>query len=70
MGSSRNAAALAQAPHLKQREIQSLSPDDVRRFLAAIRTHRHAALFTVAVSTGMRRESSSRCDGLTWLSRR
>lgn len=50
----RNAAALAAAPHAKRREIQALSPEEVRRLLAAIGGHRYEALFTLAVSTGMR----------------
>jgi integrase len=60
---ARNAAALAQAPRLQQRELSALSPDEVRRFLQAVEGHRHAALFTVAVTTGMRQ---GELLGLRW----
>jgi integrase len=60
---ARNAAALAQGPRVEHREVRALSPDEVRRFLTAVRGHRHEALFTVAVATGMRQ---GELLGLRW----
>jgi integrase len=60
---SRNVAALAKGPRLEHREIRTLSPDQVRAFLIAVRGHRHEALFTVAVATGMRQ---GELLGLRW----
>jgi len=59
----RNAAALATAPRVEHREVRSLSPDEVRRFLAAIKGDRDEALYTVAVATGLRQ---GELLGLRW----
>lgn len=60
---ARNVAALAKGPRVEHREIRALTPDQVRAFLVAICGHRHEALFTVAVATGMRQ---GELLGLRW----
>lgn len=59
----RNVARLVQPPRGEQLEIQPLTPDEVRRFLAAVRGHRLEALFTVALTLGLRQGEAL---GLTW----
>lgn len=54
---------MAKGPRLEHREIKSLAPNDVRRFLTAIKGHRLERLFTVAVATGMRQ---GELLGLRW----
>jgi integrase len=51
---ARNAAALAAAPRVEHREVQSLSPVQVRRLLEAVRGNRDEALYVVAVASGLR----------------
>ncbi len=50
----RNVAALVDPPRVAAKEVQPLTPDEARRFLAAIQGDRQEALFTVAVSLGLR----------------
>jgi integrase len=59
----KNAAALAEPPRVEHREVRALTPDEVRTFLHAVAGHRHAALFAVAVTTGMRQ---GELLGLRW----
>lgn len=59
----RNAAALAQPPHVEHREVESWDAPQVRTFLDACRGHRLEALFTVAVVTGLRQ---GELLGLRW----
>jgi integrase len=51
---AQNPAALADAPRVVRAEVQSLTPDQVRTFLAAIADHHLFALIVVAVSCGLR----------------
>jgi integrase len=59
----RNVARLVQPPRREQHEIQPLTPDEARRFLAAVSGHRLEALFTVALTLGLRQGEAL---GLTW----
>ncbi len=50
----RNVASLVDPPRLAAKEVQPLTPDEARRFLAAIQGDKFEALLTVAVSLGLR----------------
>ncbi len=58
-----NTAALADAPRVARAEVQSLTPDQARTFLATIADHRLYALIVVAVSCGLR---EGELLGLRW----
>lgn len=60
---TRNVAKLAQPPRIARSEIQPLTPEEVRIFLAAIEGDRHEALFLVALGVGLRQ---GEVLGLTW----
>ena len=49
-----NVAKLVDPPKRQRREMQSLSPEQARRFLDAVRGDRFEALYVLAISTGMR----------------
>ena len=51
---SRNLASLTDPPRYRAREIAPLTPEQAKRFLAAVAGHRLEALFTVAVGVGLR----------------
>jgi integrase len=51
---ARNAAALAVAPRLERMHFRSLSPDEARLLLDAAQGDRLEAVFTVALSLGLR----------------
>ncbi len=62
----RNVADAADPPKLREaghREMQTWTPDELRRFLAGIDGHRLAAAFILAITTGMRR---GEVLGLRW----
>jgi len=50
----RNVTELVDAPRMARREIETFSPDEARRFLAAVKRERFEALYVLALSTGMR----------------
>ncbi len=50
----RNVATLVVAPKRPKHEFAYLEPDAARKFLEAAKGHRHEALFTVALSVGLR----------------
>jgi len=50
----RNVAATAKPPRVVEKEMRTLTPEEARRFLATAADHRLGALFTVAVSLGVR----------------
>jgi integrase len=50
----RNVAALVDGPRIAQSEIIPMAPDEVGQFLEGVSGDRLAALYTVAVGTGMR----------------
>lgn len=58
-----NPAELAELPRHERREMQSLSPEEAGRFLAAASADRWHVLFALAVATGMRPEEYL---GLQW----
>ena len=60
---ARNVAALAAPPRGTRPEVKSLSPEQARRFLVSIASHRLYALFAVAVSCGLRQ---GEILGLCW----
>lgn len=60
---ARNAAALAVPPKQVRPRLRFLSPEDARRFLDVCRGHRLEALFTVALSMGLRQGEAL---GLRW----
>lgn len=60
---ARNAAALAEPPHVERREVRALDPAEVRRFLSALEGHPLRCLFTVALATGLRK---GELLGLRW----
>lgn len=51
---TKNAATLADPPKAEPREIRPLDPDEARRFLDAARGDRLEALYSVALSLGLR----------------
>ena len=51
---SRNVASLTDPPRYRAREIAPLTPEQTKKFLAAVAGHRLEALFTVAVGLGLR----------------
>jgi integrase len=59
----RNPAELIQLPKLKRKEMRAMSPEESTRFLSALENDRCAALFSLALSTGMRPEEYL---GLRW----
>jgi len=60
---SRNVARLVDRPRIQRKPINPLTPDEARRFLAAIRGHRLEALFSVALALGLRQGEAL---GLRW----
>src|SRR6202521_987392 len=60
---SRNVARLVDRPRIQRKPINPLTPDEGRRFLAAIRGHRLEALFSVALALGLRQGGAL---GLRW----
>lgn len=60
---ARNAATLVDPPTVRRHEIRPLDPDQAHRFLDAARGDRLAALYTVAVSIGLR---EGEILGLRW----
>lgn len=50
----RNVSALALVPPAARHEIRPLSPDEARRFVAAVAGERDEALFVLALTSGMR----------------
>jgi len=59
----RNVAAIVKPPRVTGKEVQPLTPDEARRFLGSIRGNRLEALFTVAISVGLRQGEAL---GLRW----
>jgi integrase len=59
----RNAAALAKAPKVPQREMRTLAPAEVKAYLAAAAGDRLEALFVCALGLGMR---EGELMGLRW----
>ncbi|HTR34921.1 MAG TPA: site-specific integrase [Bryobacteraceae bacterium] len=59
----RNAAALVKPPRVTGKDVQPLTIKEARRFLDSIRGNRLEALFTVAVSLGLRQGEAL---GLRW----
>lgn len=60
---SRNSAALVDGPRVERYEIQPLSPAEARQFLASVRDHRLEALYSVALTVGLRQGEAL---GLRW----
>lgn len=60
---SRNVAAIAEGPKLKIREGRSLTPDQARVFLEAVRSERLEAAYVLTLSLGLRR---GEVLGLKW----
>ncbi len=59
----RNPAAVVEGPRVRQQEIQPLTREEAQRFLAAIRGDRLEALYTVALTMGLRQGEAL---GLRW----
>lgn len=60
---ARNVAALADPPRVKPTQFESLTVEQARTFLEAVRGHRLEALFVVAIATGLRQ---GELLGLQW----
>jgi integrase len=60
---ARNVATLVDKPRALKYEIQPITPEQARQFLEAIKGNRLEALFTVALSLGLRRGEAL---GLRW----
>ncbi|HCG00892.1 MAG TPA: site-specific integrase [Chloroflexi bacterium] len=60
---SRNAAAAVDGPRVPHHEIQPFTSEEARRFLAAIRGERLEALYSVALTLGLRQGEAL---GLRW----
>lgn len=60
---SRNVARLVDRPRIERKPINPLTPDEARRFVAAIHGHRLEALFSVALALGLRQGEAL---GLRW----
>jgi integrase len=59
----RNVAALTDPPRMQRREMASMTPEEARAFLDAIRGDRLEALYLLALTTGMRQ---GELLGLRW----
>ncbi len=59
----RNVATLVELPRLKRREMRPLNPAEARRFLAEAQGERLEALYSVALSLGLRQGEAL---GLRW----
>ncbi len=59
----RNAAAIVKPPRVIEKEVQPLTQEEARRFLKSIQGNRLEALFTVAISIGLRQGEAL---GLRW----
>ncbi|MGI8422981.1 MAG: tyrosine-type recombinase/integrase [Chloroflexota bacterium] len=59
----RNVATLVDPPRSQKTEVQPLTPDQARTFLAAVKGDRLEALFTVAMAMGLRQGEAL---GLRW----
>src|SRR5207245_4653371 len=60
---STNVARLVDRPRIQRKPISPLTPDEARKFLAAIHGHRLEALFSVALALGLRQGEAL---GLRW----
>ena len=60
---ARNVAALATPPKVEKRELMPFTQEQAGRFLKAVMSHRHEALFTAALGIGLR---SGECSALRW----
>ena len=60
---SRNVATLVGPPRIQRKEIRSFTPEEARTFLEAIKGDRLEALFSVALSLGLRQGEAL---GLRW----
>jgi integrase len=60
---SRNAASLVSSPRVEHYEIKPFTPDEARSFLSAIKGDRLAALYSVALTMGLRQGEAL---GLQW----
>jgi len=60
---SRNVADLVDGPKVERHEIQPFSPEEARTFLAAVRGDRLEALYSVALTMGLRQGEAL---GLRW----
>jgi integrase len=60
---SRNPATLVDGPRVEQYEINPLSPEEARAFLAAVKGDRLEALYSVALTMGLRQGEAL---GLRW----
>ncbi len=59
----RNVARLSRSPKLVRAEGRTLSPEQARALLASLKGHRNEALYTLMLSTGLRRGEAL---GLRW----
>jgi integrase len=59
----RNVAALVDPPRVLRYEITPLNPDEARRLLSVVKSHRFEALLTVAIALGLREGEAL---GLRW----
>lgn len=60
---ARNPASLVDGPRVEQYEINPMSPEDARRFLTSVRGDRLEALYSVALTMGLRQGEAL---GLRW----
>ena len=60
---SRNAAGLSTPPRVIRRHVQVLTPEEAQKFLEVARGDRYEALYTVALSLGLRQGEAL---GLSW----
>jgi integrase len=59
----RNPAELVQLPKLTRKEMQAMTPEEATKFLTTVESDRYSALFSLALTTGMRPEEYL---GLRW----
>ncbi len=60
---ARNSAALVDGPRVERYEIRPFTPEEARTFLASLRGHRLEALYSVALTLGLRQGEAL---GLRW----
>jgi integrase len=60
---TRNVARLSRAPKVVRREGRTLTPEEARLLLDALKGHRHEVLYSLMLSTGLRRGEAL---GLKW----
>lgn len=60
---NRNVATLARSPRMPRQEGRTMTPEQAQQFLESLQGHRHEALYSLMLATGLRRGEAL---GLRW----